>query len=160
MWAQGGPTVARKALAVRIAARQVTIKGRYATYEDDKPVGVFATAFPNEVYEGVHYRWTIDGAGSTGPACFAAPRTGVNNCTRPDGEPAWTRPENAPGRYAAARNAARRMREGPVENRGFGSPGSQRWSATEDRDRQREFQKHSPRHAGDHLSTLQRKYRE
>lgn len=104
MMAQGGPTVARKNLAVCIAARDVTIKGRYATYEDRKPVGVFASAFPNEVYESVRYRWTIEQKDGAGVA-FDSPWTGVNNCTptAADGGPQWsgehtnfheTRPEN------------------------------------------------------------------
>jgi hypothetical protein len=52
------------------------------------------------------------------------------------------------------------MRDGPQENRGHVKPGSQTWSAVEDRDRQRTFKKHSPRHAGSHLHHLQRKYRD
>ena len=46
MMAQGGPVVGRKA-AIKIAARKVTVKGRYLTYEAAKPVGVFVTAFPD-----------------------------------------------------------------------------------------------------------------
>lgn len=90
MLAQGGPTVARRNLAVRIAARTVTIKGRYATYEDERPAGVYASAYPNEVYESVRYRWTIEQADAAG-AAFASPRTGVNNCTPPaaDGGRQW-----------------------------------------------------------------------
>jgi hypothetical protein len=149
LWAQGGPTVARKSLAVRIAARAVTIKGRYATYEDEKPVGVFATAFPNEVYEGVHYRWTIDGAGSSRGVAFALPRTGVNNCTR-GAAPAWMRPENSPELNRGARSAGRVQREGPQEN--------DKWSASADRATKRRFKHHSPRHAGAHLDELKRKY--
>ncbi len=68
--AQGGPAVARKHLAVRIEGQAVTIKGRYVTSEVKKPVGVFATAFPNEVYESVRYRWTITGAGESAGAAF------------------------------------------------------------------------------------------
>jgi hypothetical protein len=90
MRAQGGPTVARKALAVRVAARDVTIKGRYATYEDKKPVGIYAPAFPDEVYESVRYRWTIEQKDGAGVA-FDSPWTGVNNCTptAADGGPQW-----------------------------------------------------------------------
>jgi len=91
-------------LAVRIAAREVTVKGRYATYEDKRPAGIYASAYPNEVYESVRYRWTIEQADAAG-AAFASPRTGVNNCTPPaaDGGPQWNgeafnvkeiRPEN------------------------------------------------------------------
>ena len=104
MIAQGGPTVARRHLAVRIAARDVTIKGRYATYEQKKPAGVYASAFPLEVYESVRYRWTVEQKDGAGVA-FDSPWTGVNNCTPPasDGGPQWngetvhvkeTRPEN------------------------------------------------------------------
>lgn len=147
LWAQGGPLVARKNLAVRIAARLVTINGRYTTYQDEKPVGVFASAFPNEVYEGVHYRWTIDGAGRTDDVCFALPRTGVNNCTT---APAWTRPGMAPELHRKERYVGRVLREGPLEN--------SKWSAIKDREMQQRFKQHSTRHARTHLQELQRKY--
>lgn len=157
--AQGGPAIARKNLAVRIAARTVTIKGRYVTYEDAKPVGVYASAFPNEVYEGVHYRWTVEGFDRTA-AVNVAPRTGVNNCTpwpeRPAAGPAWTKRENAP-RWGAA------FDRGPVrheryENQGDRKPGGQVWSKAADRDTVEQFKRHSPRHAKSHLNELRRKH--
>lgn len=159
LWAQGGPAVRRKELAVRLAARPVTIKGRYVTYEDEKPVGVYATDYPNEVWEGVHYRWTIEGFDRTA-AVDLPPRTGVNNCTdwaqRPAGGPAWTRPENAP-RWGA------RFDQGPVrheraENRGDGTAECSGWSKAADYDTRERFKRYSPRHARSHLHDLQRKY--
>jgi Bacteriophage replication gene A protein (GPA) len=122
MLAQGGPTVGRRA-AIKIAARDVTIKGRYATYEDKKPVGVYAVAFPNEVYEGVHYRWTIESKDSASGVAFDSPRTGVNNCTprATDGGPQWngetvhvkeTRPENV----QSYRDHSPRFTEGHIHN--------------------------------------------
>ncbi len=137
MRAQGGPTVGRRA-AIKIAARDVTIKGRYATYEDKKPVGVYAVAFPLEVYEGVHYRWTIENKTEAGVA-FDSPRTGVNNCT---GEPEFD------GRAPRAMN---------MENRGDGTPGGQRWSVDDDKARAETFKQHSPRYAGHHLNELRKK---
>lgn len=150
--AQGGPAVMRRALAVRIAARRVTINGRYATYEDRKPVGVYASAFPLEVFEGVHYRWTISD-GRSSAALTGRPRTGVNNCT---GAPAWTRPEcGAPAPGAAPCGPVRHER---THNAGFNRPGDKGWSKAADRDTVERFKKHSPRHAGSHLKHLQRKY--
>lgn len=163
LWAQGGPDVMRKALAVRVAARVTTINGRYKVSEQSKPVGVFATAYPNEVYEGVHYRWTItDGRSSA--ASIGRPRTGVNNCT---GAPAWTRPEcgsPAPG----AGYAGGSVRHERTHNAGENKPASESsmpqalyrdgWSKAADRDTIERFKRHSPRHAGSHLQHLQRKY--
>jgi hypothetical protein len=160
LWAQGGPAVARRKLAVRIAARTVTIKGRYATYDDAKPVGVYASAFPNEIYEGVHYRWTIDGAGSRPAAANCPPRTGVNNCTdwpnRPAAGPAWTLPENDPSRHA--RYSSYVHTKASTENRGDGTPGSQTWSVGDDIHTETLLQKHSPRYAEPHLNKLKRKF--
>lgn len=162
LWAQGGPTVPRRRLAVRIAAREVEIKGRYATYTDTKPVGVYATAFPDEVYEGVHYRWTVEGKNESGGVRFTAPRTGVNNCTpwpeRPTSGPAWTAPDNHPDMHRHARYSAYVHRRGRVENRGDGKPGSQTWSASDAVDAARLLRKYSPRYAESHLDKLKRKY--
>ncbi|MFC4932961.1 replication endonuclease [Massilia sp. GCM10023247] len=129
MLAQGGPTVGRRA-AIKIAAREVTIKGRYATYTDDKPVGVYAVAFPNEVYEGVHYRWTIESKDSASGVAFDSPRTGVNNCTptATDGGPQWN-------------GEAVHVKETRAENL-------------------QTFRDHSPRFDRGHLYNLQRKYQE
>lgn len=151
--AQGGPAVMRRALAVRIAARPVTINGRYATYEDRKPVGVYAAAFPLEVFEGVHYRWTISD-GRSSAASIGRPRTGVNNCTV---RPAWTRPECAPPAPGAAHSGGP-VRHERTHNAGFNRPDCKGWSKTADRDTVERFKRHSPRHAGSHLQHLQRKY--
>lgn len=89
MKAQGGATVGRGA-AIKIAAREVPIDGRYASYKDKKPVGVYVVAQPEAVYEGVHYRWTITRRGESSGVVFAVPRTGVNNCTEGAGKrPFW-----------------------------------------------------------------------
>lgn len=149
LWAQGGPMVARKALAVKVAARQVEIKGRYATYTDEKPVGVYATAFPDEVFEGVHYRWTVEGKNESGGVRFTLPRTGVNNCTQPGPEPFWTRPENAPGRRLPVRRV-RRARHEVVD--------ADERPVIPDLNHMRTFRRHSRRHAESHLDHLKRKY--
>jgi len=159
LWAQGGPAVMRKNLAVLIAARDVTINGRYATRETKKPVGVYAAAFPLEVYEGVHYRWTVtDGRSSA--ASISRPRTGVNKCTewpgRPAAGPAWTRPENDPARHA--RYSGYVHSKASTENRGDGTPGSKGWSVGDDIAAERLLQKHSPRYAEPHLNKLKRKF--
>jgi hypothetical protein len=151
--AQGGPAIARKHLAVRIAERAVTIKGRYATYEDSKPVGVYATAYPNEVYEGVHYRWTIDGVGQRPAAADCPPRTGVNNCT-----PAWTNAENNPAAYRGRKYSEGVARSERTYNAGDGTPESRGWSQAADRDTAARFKRHSSRHVRSHLQELQRKY--
>lgn len=78
--AQGGPTVGRRA-AIKIACQEVTIEGRYATYQAQKPVGVYLAARENEIYESVRYQWTITGPGEGGGVALDLPRTGVNNCT-------------------------------------------------------------------------------
>jgi hypothetical protein len=169
LWAQGGPTVERRRLAVRIAARTVTIKGRYATYEDAKPVGVYATAYPDEVYEGVHYRWTIDG-GDRPAAAMCPPRTGVNNCTEPkpwaDRSPGpWANPDNAPGRHKPIYTGQAR-KEDSNENRGDGQrePANpdllwrRGWSAAGDRETIQKFRENSKRHAGWHLHDLKEKH--
>jgi hypothetical protein len=137
MLAQGGPTVTRRALAVRIATREVTIKGRYATYDDKKPAGVYARAYPNEVYESVRYRWTIEAADGAGVA-LDSPWTGVNNCT------------------AEAEFDGRLPRGMAMENRGDGTPGSG-WNVRADQAREELFKKASPKYSGSHLHDLQRK---
>lgn len=137
MMAQGGPTVGRRG-AIKIATRAVTIKGRYATYDDERPAGVYAVAFPNEVYESVRYRWTIE-QDETASAVDAPPRTGVNNCTaNPDFD-------------------GRAPRAMALENRGDGQPGSQTWSVDDEKARNALFKESSPRYAGWHLNELRRK---
>jgi hypothetical protein len=153
LMAQGGPAVARKDLAVRLEGQAVTIKGRYVTSEVKKPVGVYAAAFPNEVYESVRYRWTITGPGESSGVAFDLPRTGVNNCT-PATDAAWMDPANAPGSYR--KNF---VREGWAshENRGDGQ-GGQRWSKGDDVIRVDQFKKRTVRGAASHLEQLKRKY--
>lgn len=146
--AQGGPTVGRRA-AIKIASREVTINGRYVTYEAQKPVGVYAVAQPEAVYEGVHYRWTITGAGDRAGVAFDLPRTGVNNCTRP-GEPAWCDPDMSP-----AKNKKNRF-SGYVHR-------PEKLDADErpvriDVHQVDRFKNHARRHAVSHLQRLQRKY--
>lgn len=147
--AQGGPAVRRNRLAIRIAARQVEIKGRYATYTDEKPVGVYATAFPDEVFEGVHYRWTVEGKNESGGVRFTLPRTGVNNCTQPGPAPFWTKPENAPGKRLPVRRV-RRARHEVVD--------ADERPVIPDLNHLRTFRQHSRRHAESHLDRLNRKY--
>lgn len=78
--AQGGATVGRSGL-IQIATRKTTIKGKYATYEADKPCGVYSVRQKHAVYESVRYQWTRkDGGGEA----VVVPRTGVNNCTQID----------------------------------------------------------------------------
>lgn len=153
LMAQGGPAVARKDLAVRIEGQAVTIKGRYVTGEVTKPVGVYAAAFPNEVYESVRYRWTITGPGESSGVAFDLPRTGVNNCT-PATDAAWMDPANAPGSYK--KNF---VREGWAshENKGNGQ-GGERWSKADDAARVDQFKKRTVRGSVTHLQHLQEKY--
>ncbi|MQR01443.1 replication endonuclease [Glaciimonas soli] len=77
--AQGGPTVGRKGL-VKIATRSTIVEGKYATYEMDKPCGIYHAFNPHAVYESVRYQWTVVGAAKA--AVFDLPWTGVNNCTQ------------------------------------------------------------------------------
>jgi hypothetical protein len=147
MMAQGGPTVGRGA-AIKIAAREVTIKGRYATYDALKPVGVYAAAQPQAVYESVRYRWTIDGAG----VAFDLPRTGVNNCTGPKGNSMWSYTET----IAKMEKNFVRDRWSRSENRGKGD-GGQEWSKQADKDRTDIFKKSAGK-AENHLEILRRKF--
>lgn len=151
MIAQGGPTVARKALAIRIAAKDVTIKGRYATYDAPKPVGIYATAQPDAVYESVRYRWTIDGAGAG--VAFDLPRTGVNNCTGPEGNSMWAYVEQLD---KMKKNFVRDLWTA-TENRGKGD-GGPGWSKHADADTVDRYKKRSAKHAEPHLHYLKRKY--
>lgn len=155
--AQGGPTVGRGA-AIRIAAKEVTIHGRYATYEAHKPVGVYAAAQPEAVYESVRYRWTIEGKGAG--VAFDLPRTGVNNCTEPGG-PAWTK-------YGRGEKKFVRDRWSSNENRGFNAirpdlhreraPTPAGWTKRADVERVERFKNRSAKHAEPHLAHLLRKY--
>jgi hypothetical protein len=71
--AQGGPTVGRRA-AIQIAAREITVQGRYGAYTAAKPVGVYCISQPHAVYEGVHYRWEISRPGASAGVAFDVPR--------------------------------------------------------------------------------------
>lgn len=146
MMAQGGPTVGRGA-AIKIAAREVTIKGRYVTKNAPKPVGVYAAAQPEAVYESVRYRWTIEGQGAG--VAFDLPRTGVNKYTEPGG-PAWTKPEYAPAKNKKNRFSAYVHRAEKLE--------PEERPVVVDADTVRKFKKHSTRYAEPHLAHLQRKY--
>jgi hypothetical protein len=153
MMAQGGPVIGRRA-AIKIAAKEVEIKGRYATYSAPKPVGVYAVAFPAEVYESVRFRWTIAGPGASAGVAFDLPRTGVNNCTG-GGDPAWTKPEFAPGSF---RKNFVRDPWATAENRGDGK--GEGWSKHADAARTKKYKTRSARHAESHLVHLKRKYQE
>ena len=77
--AQGGPLVGRKGL-VKIATRSTIVEGKYATYETEKPCGIYHAWNPHAVYESVRYQWTVVGAAKA--VAFDLPWTGVNNCTQ------------------------------------------------------------------------------
>jgi hypothetical protein len=146
MLAQGGPTVGRGG-AIKIAAREVSIKGRYATYDARKPVGVYATAQPEAVYESVRYRWTIEGRGAG--VAFDLPRTGVNKCTRP-GAPAWCDPDLAPAKNKKNRFSGYVHRPEKME--------ADERPVRADVHQVNRFKNHARRHAVPHLQHLQRKY--
>lgn len=76
--AQGGPVVGRRGW-VQLAKRETEIKGKYATYTEAKPCGVYDARHAAFIYESVRYQWEQVGAKSDG---VAVPWTGVNNCTR------------------------------------------------------------------------------
>lgn len=147
--AQGGPTVGRRA-AIKIASREVTIKGRYLTYDAARPVGVYLAAQPDAVYEAVHYRWTIEGAGGV---AFDLPRTGVNNCTGPGRNSMWSYTE------VIAKMKKNFVRDpwSRSENKGR-DDGGQVWSKRADADQVEEFKNRSAKHAEPHLDALRRRY--
>ncbi|MFZ6686419.1 replication endonuclease [Undibacterium sp. SXout11W] len=75
----GGVSSGRR-YTVRIASRDVEIAGKYATYTDKRPCGVYSLGNPNAIYESTRYQWTrVDKKG--GGVAFDLPWTGVNNCT-------------------------------------------------------------------------------
>lgn len=161
MMAQGGPTIGQRA-AIKIAARMMTIKGRYLTYDEPKPVGVYVAAYPDEVYEGVHYRWTIEGAGASSGVAFDLPRTGVNNCTRRGGiseltgKPLTGAPWLNTGVAAGTEKKFVRERWAAHENGGDGKGGAP-WSKRDDAERLQRYRKLTGK-AMTHLEALQRKY--
>ncbi|MBC3930372.1 replication endonuclease [Undibacterium curvum] len=79
--AQGGATVGR-GYAVKIARRDTEVTGKYATYTEPKPCGVYCVSQPDAVYESIRYQWTVL---KKGGVAFDLPRTGVNNCTQSGG---------------------------------------------------------------------------
>ena len=83
--ALGGVSSGRR-YTVRIASKDVEIRGKYATYTEARPCGVYSVANPNAIYESTRYQWTpVDKKG--GGVAFDLPWTGVNNCT--DYAPEW-----------------------------------------------------------------------
>ncbi len=78
--AQGGVMTGRK-YRIGIATRLAEVEGRYGITEAPRPVGIYAKANPNAVYESTRYRWTRSGRA----VAVASPWTRVNNCT----PPAW-----------------------------------------------------------------------
>ena len=88
--AQGGATVGRGGL-IQIATRKTTIQGKYSTYEDERPCGVYSIREMRvgedgkreigAIYESVRYQWTRKDSGG---GAVAVPWTGVNNCTQID----------------------------------------------------------------------------
>lgn len=141
--AQGGPNVGRGA-CIRIAKREVSVSGRYGTYTDSKPVGVYHVAQPQAVYEGVHYRWEITRPGQSAGVAFAVPRTGVNNCTRrTSGKPFWEGMKRGERTYEAD---IEKLKDRPL------SPGRQMVAM---------YEKYRRRHEGEpsaHLECLLKKY--
>jgi hypothetical protein len=77
--AYGGVGLGRDGL-VKLAKRLVVIDGRYATYEAEKPCGVYAASRCDRIYESVRYTWTP----VEKKEAVALPWTGVNNCTQFD----------------------------------------------------------------------------
>lgn len=78
--AMGGPCVGRGG-NIKLAKRETKIEGKYATYQEEKPCGVYHKTNANAVYESVRYQWVRVAL----VEAVAVPRTGVNNCT--DGQP-------------------------------------------------------------------------
>mgnify|MGYP000895503325 FL=1 len=89
--AQGGMNVGRE-YRIRIAKQLKKIEGKYATYEAEKPAGVFMQGHA-KTYKSMRFEW-LRVAASAVAVVFDLPRTGVNNCTEPSGEkvaPPWMR---------------------------------------------------------------------
>lgn len=82
--AQGGAATGR-GHRIRLAVDVVTVEGKYATYDAEKPIGVYAVAYADEIYKSVRYTWTATGAAKLDiravAGAFDVPRTRVNNCT-------------------------------------------------------------------------------
>lgn len=82
--AQGGPKVGR-GYAIKIATEEVTITGKYATKQAQKPIGIYAVQEPEVIYKSVRYVWTEIAA----VGAVAVPWTGVNKCTEPGDFAPW-----------------------------------------------------------------------
>jgi hypothetical protein len=78
--AQGGVLCGRN-YKVRIARKDIEIVGKYATYTEQKPCGVYSVTNPHAVFESVRYRWTKV---EKGGAVDCSPWTRVNNCMQDD----------------------------------------------------------------------------
>lgn len=76
--AQGGAVPGRD-YRIGVATRVAEIAGRYGMREGVRPVGIFARAFPDQVYESVRHTWTVVARG----AAVDFPWTRVINCTEP-----------------------------------------------------------------------------
>lgn len=91
--AQGGVDCGRN-YRVRIAKECKVIEGKYATYEHAVPIGIYAQSEAEEIFKSVRFDWVRVGGSCLGGVAFDLPRTGVNNCTEPNGEkvaPPWMR---------------------------------------------------------------------
>lgn len=111
--AQGGPCVGRDG-AIQLAKRQAEIEGKYATYTEDKPCGVYHAANAHAVYESVRFTWTV--LREKREAVVAVPWTGVNNCTQVDHAALSEKMEKATQRLAEA-----------VKNKKFSAPAWVDW---------------------------------
>jgi hypothetical protein len=151
--AQGGPSVGRCG-AIQLAKRSVTVTGRYAVYQDEKPVGVYAVrqcddeGQPRAVYESVRYRWErVKGDG--GGRAVGVPWTGVNNCTPPGENAPWVNQKPAPDE---------------LKNKIFAA---EEWAIAEDYSETplrpdpgalETYQRHRKKDEGEHLRYLKAKY--
>lgn len=84
--AQGGVNVGRN-YKIRIYKEAAIVEGKYATYEQEKPIGIYAISEPDVIYKSVRYVWReVAKAGAV-----AVPWTGVNNCTEPGKNAPWAK---------------------------------------------------------------------
>lgn len=100
--AQGGVFIGRDA-SIRIATKEMTVAGRYATRQQEKPCGVYHVSNPNAVYESVRYQWTPVTDGTAKPVAVALPWTRVNNCTGPGKNRLWQQVADLPKQKFFAR---------------------------------------------------------
>lgn len=75
--AMGGATCGRNT-SIKVAKKEVEVVGRYATYKEDRPCGVYCASNIDAVYESTRYLWQRV---EKGGVAFDLPWTGVNNCT-------------------------------------------------------------------------------